>query len=204
MIFHRIDRRDPEAITNRAVGGAAPALDHDVVFAAEIDDVPDDQKIAGETEPGDEREFFLQLAFHFFADRCVTLLRAEPAPSCAKMNSSCVRPAPDIREIRTRYFRAKTEPLRQSRCVLDCFGQIRENCSHFRIALQMALGVLREIFRQIEVRVLANAGENIQHLASVRLRVLHPVCGDKRLTDIATRRSISSRLTRSSPRMKCR
>ena len=50
MIFHRIDRRDPEAITNRAVGGAAAALDHDVVFAAEIDDVPDDQKIAGETE----------------------------------------------------------------------------------------------------------------------------------------------------------
>src|SRR5690349_16787104 len=45
MVFHRINRSNPEAITDRAVGGAAAALDHDVVFAAEIDDVPDNQKI---------------------------------------------------------------------------------------------------------------------------------------------------------------
>ena len=50
MIFHRIDRRDPEAITNRAVSSAAASLDHDVVFAAEIDDVPNDQKITGKPE----------------------------------------------------------------------------------------------------------------------------------------------------------
>src|SRR5262252_5730919 len=50
MIFHWIDRRDPEAITNGAVGSAAAALDHDVVFTAEIDDVPNNQEIAGETE----------------------------------------------------------------------------------------------------------------------------------------------------------
>ena len=49
MIADRIDRRDAEAITDRAVRGAAAALHHDVVFAAEIDDVPDDQKITGET-----------------------------------------------------------------------------------------------------------------------------------------------------------
>ncbi len=55
MIFHRIDRRDSQAITNRAVRGAAPALDHDVVFATEIDDVPNNQKIAGKTELCDER-----------------------------------------------------------------------------------------------------------------------------------------------------
>ena len=78
LIAHRIDRRDPEAITNRAVRRAAAALDHDVVFAAEIDDVPDDQEISGEPEFGYQREFFLELAFHFCADRGVTLLRAEP------------------------------------------------------------------------------------------------------------------------------
>ena len=50
MIAHRIDRRDAETITNRAVRRAAAALHHHVVFAAEIDDVPDDQKIAGESE----------------------------------------------------------------------------------------------------------------------------------------------------------
>ena len=78
MIFHRIHRRDPQAITNRAIGGAATALDHDVVFATEIDDVPHDQEISRETELDYQREFFLDLAFHLRADRRVTLLRAEP------------------------------------------------------------------------------------------------------------------------------
>src|SRR5207249_11193492 len=46
MIFHRINRRDSEAITNCAVRGAPSALDHHVVFATEIDDVPDNQEIS--------------------------------------------------------------------------------------------------------------------------------------------------------------
>src|ERR1041385_3139867 len=44
MILHGIDRRDSQAITYCAVSGATSSLDHDVVFATEIDDVPDDQK----------------------------------------------------------------------------------------------------------------------------------------------------------------
>ena len=59
MIADRIDRRNAKAITDRAVGGAAASLHHDVVFAAKIHDVPDDEKIAGETELADEGEFFL-------------------------------------------------------------------------------------------------------------------------------------------------
>src|SRR5215469_3371186 len=78
MIFHRINRRDAEAITNGAIGGAAPALGHDVVFTAEIDDVPNDQEIAGETELAYQPEFFLDLTIHFRTDRGVTLLRAKP------------------------------------------------------------------------------------------------------------------------------
>ena len=62
MIAHRIHRRDAEAITNGAVGRAAAALHHDVVFAAEFDDVPDDQEITGEPELLDERQFFLNSA----------------------------------------------------------------------------------------------------------------------------------------------
>ena len=81
----------------------------------------------------------------------------------------------------TEIFERKCEPLSQARCVFDRFRQIRENCAHFAIALQMTLGILGEQFAGgIEMRVFANAGENIQHLASVRLRVLHAVCGDER------------------------
>ena len=47
MITHGINRRDPEAVTNRAVGGAAATLHHDVVLAAKIHDVPDNQEVAG-------------------------------------------------------------------------------------------------------------------------------------------------------------
>src|SRR4051794_22617340 len=41
VITDRIDRGNAETITDRAVGGAAASLHHDVVFATKIDDVPD-------------------------------------------------------------------------------------------------------------------------------------------------------------------
>src|SRR5438105_15697973 len=78
MIAHWIDRRDPETITDCAVRSAAPTLHHDVVFAAKIHNVPDDQKIAGKSQLRNEREFFLKLTFHLGADRRVALLRATP------------------------------------------------------------------------------------------------------------------------------
>src|SRR6266566_4357008 len=78
MTTYRIHRRNSEAITNHAVGGAAPALDHDVVFATEIDDIPDNQKIAGEPELADEREFFFELPFYLGTNRRITLLGPEP------------------------------------------------------------------------------------------------------------------------------
>ena len=68
MVADRIDRRDSEAITNRAVRRAAAALHHDVVFPAEINDVPDDQKITGESEPLDQAQFLLDLPLHRRAD----------------------------------------------------------------------------------------------------------------------------------------
>src|SRR5690242_3978705 len=62
MIAHWVDRSNPETITNGAVGRASPALDHDVVFPTEINDVPDNQKISREPELGDQRQFFFQLS----------------------------------------------------------------------------------------------------------------------------------------------
>ena len=67
VIFARINRRNSQTKTNRAVRGAATTLDHDVVFATEIDDVPDNQKIAGKPEFCDERQFLFQLTFYFRA-----------------------------------------------------------------------------------------------------------------------------------------
>src|SRR5947207_4367185 len=65
IVAHRIDRRDSETITNRAVRCAAAALDHDVVLAAKIHDVPHNQEISGKAELDDERELFFDLSPHF-------------------------------------------------------------------------------------------------------------------------------------------
>ena len=57
----RIDRGDPEAVADGAVGGRAAPLHEDVVLPAVIDDVPDDQEVAGEIELLDQIELALDL-----------------------------------------------------------------------------------------------------------------------------------------------
>ena len=52
----RIDGGDAEAVADGAVGRRAAALHEDVVLPAEVDDVPDDQEVAGEIELLDEIE----------------------------------------------------------------------------------------------------------------------------------------------------
>jgi len=67
------------------------------------------------------------------------------------------------------------------RRIFDGFRKVRENCSHFAIIFQMAFGISRQQFPSgIEMSVFTNAGKNIQHLTSVRFRVLHAICGDER------------------------
>ena len=55
--FHadRIDRRYSKRITDGAVGRRAAALHQNVLLAAELDDVPDDQEITCELELLDQR-----------------------------------------------------------------------------------------------------------------------------------------------------
>ena len=93
---HRIDGRDAERIADRAVGGRSAALHQNVLAPAEVDDVPDDQEIAGQIEFFDERELAIDLAagaaaqidgFASDSDSSRLLRRA-----CAGTNSS-FRPA---------------------------------------------------------------------------------------------------------------
>ncbi len=57
----RIDRRDAEAVADRAVGGAAPPLAEDVALARHLDDGVHAQEVRRDLEPGDERELLLDL-----------------------------------------------------------------------------------------------------------------------------------------------
>ena len=143
MVAHRIDRGDPEAKTNRAVRRAPAALHHDVVFAAEIDDVPDDQKITGEPELLDQREFFIELRFHRRADRGVALLRAEKGDGAQERIHRVAIRHRVIGKIVAEIFEGKLEALRQAQGIGDRVRPIAKERFHFRCALQMALRINR-------------------------------------------------------------
>src|SRR3546814_9208559 len=56
------DLGDAEGVADGAVGGAPPPLAEDALAAAEVDDVPHHQEVAGEAELLDERQLVLYLA----------------------------------------------------------------------------------------------------------------------------------------------
>ena len=66
---HRIDRGDAQRVADGAIGRRAAALHQNIFFAAEADDVPDDQEIAGEIEFFDQREFAVDLSARAFVAR---------------------------------------------------------------------------------------------------------------------------------------
>src|ERR1700719_3310181 len=138
-----IDRGDTEAITHRAVGGAAAALHHDVVFAAKIHDVPNNQKISGKSELRDESEFFFELPFYIAADRGITLLGTEPNDRSQKGIHAVACGHRKRWKLVADVLERERQALRQARCVFDRFRQIAKQFSHFAITLQMTLGVLR-------------------------------------------------------------
>ena len=72
----RIDRRDAEAVADGAVGRRAAPLHEDVLLAAEIDDVPDDQEVAGEIELLDQIELALDLRRARSSIRPISFARA--------------------------------------------------------------------------------------------------------------------------------
>src|SRR5882724_552771 len=72
----RVHRRDSERVADRAVGRRAAALDQDVVGAAVLDDVPDDQEIAREVEPADELELVRDLTARARGECALAVARA--------------------------------------------------------------------------------------------------------------------------------
>ena len=80
--FHldRVHRRDSERVTHRAVGRRAASLHHDSILAAELNDVPNDQEVAGELEPLDDPELVFELAARAIVHRA--------APSLARARIS--------------------------------------------------------------------------------------------------------------------
>src|SRR5256714_2467237 len=144
IVADGIDRRDAEAIADRAVRRTAAALDHDIVFPAEIDDVPDNQKITGEAETSDEAELFFQFAFHRSADGAVALLRAEEGDGAQERIHVVAIGNGEGRELVADVFERELEALGETFRIFDGVDPVGEEGAHFGVTLQMALGVLGE------------------------------------------------------------
>jgi hypothetical protein len=73
MVLEWIDFGDSQAETNGAVGGAAASLGHDIVFAAKLHKVGDNQEVSGKTEPLDQSQLMLDLLSNFVGHFAVTV-----------------------------------------------------------------------------------------------------------------------------------
>ena len=113
----RIDRGDPEAVADGAVGRRAAPLHEDVVLPAEIDDVPDDQEVAGELELLDEIELARDLRARAVVIRPVALARADVGDLAQERRSASRPAAPDSRESDSRDRPSCTAADRRARAV---------------------------------------------------------------------------------------
>ena len=74
-IFQRVDVGDFQQIGDDAAGSRTPARSHrNFRFTGELDEVPDNQKVAGEAHRLNDRQFVLQTLTHF-RPRCRIALR---------------------------------------------------------------------------------------------------------------------------------
>ena len=74
---HGIDGRDAKRVAHGAVGGRPAPLHQDALLPAEIDDVPDDEEVAGELEPVDEIELARNLGAGAIVKRPIAIARAD-------------------------------------------------------------------------------------------------------------------------------
>ena len=83
------------------------------------------------------------------------------------------------REFVADVFEGKLKAIGETLGVFNGVEAIRKQGAHFRIALQMAFGVLgKEFAGGIEMGVFADAGEDVENLAAVRARILDAVRRD--------------------------
>ena len=61
VVADGFDRGDPQRVADRAVGGGAPALGEDPLVCAEVDDLVDDEEIAGEVQIDDDLQLMVDL-----------------------------------------------------------------------------------------------------------------------------------------------
>ena len=159
----RIHRRDPEAVAHGAVGRRPPPLHEDVVLPAEIDDVPDDQEVAGEVELVDEVELAGDLRARAIGQRAIAFagadlgnLAEERLLGIAGRDRIVGKAIPQIghRELQT---------IGELPRLPNRIRPIGEQRRHVGRRLQIALRVRRQLSsRARQIGVVMDAGEHVE------------------------------------------
>src|SRR5207302_3220890 len=135
----------------------------DAALAAEADDVPHDQEIAGEVEPLDHAELVLELPADARRDRPIALACAalgERAQAAARRLAGRER---ELRKTVAQVRERERAALGDAAALADGVGHVPEQRRHLRGRLQMALDVGEQPPpRLVEGRAEADAGEDVE------------------------------------------
>src|SRR5207244_5820012 len=163
----------------------------DVVSAAMLDDVPDDQKIAREIEPAEELELVRDLPACPRGQRPIAVTRARTvlAQLAQVPERSLAGRQRELREPVAEIFQGEGQPQRQLPGVVERVGDVPEQLGHRARALQRALAVRQETAAGvIEIGLLADAREDVGERATFRAREERLIGGDQRYAGRARER----------------
>ncbi len=170
----RIDRGDAKAVADGAIGRRSAALHEDVLLAAKIHDVPDDQEVAGEIELLDEIELARDLGAGLVVIRAIAVARADLGDLAEKRRLVLARRHRIGRKPVAEILHGELQPLGERQRFADRLGPIGKEPDHLRRRLQISLGVGGQpASRGIERRVLADGREHVEERPLVGHRKPH-------------------------------
>ena len=180
--LERVDRRDPQAEADGAVGRAAPTLGEDALVAAEADDVGDDQEIAGEPEPSDQGQLLVQQPLHPLRDvAAVAAPRAAEGPVAQNPLHGLAGTDRVARELVAQVFEGELQPIGQPHGLGHRLRQVAEEPGHGGGGLEVRLAIDAEVGAgRVEVGVVAQAGEDIEHFPALGRGLGDPAGGQQR------------------------
>jgi hypothetical protein len=173
---HRVHRRDAQAVADGAVGRRAASLRQDLLLAAEVDDVPDDQEVAGEIELLDQIEFAGDLRAGLVVKRPVALARAHQRDGAQKRAGRFARRHREIRKAIADIGHRVLDPIGQRARGGQRRGLVAEQRRHLGRRLQIPLRVGRQLPpRLFDRRLVADAGEHVIERPLDRIGKAHAV-----------------------------
>ena len=180
VVAQRIDRGDVQEVGHQRVGCRSPSLTANALLAGETNNVPYDEKVAGQSGPLDDGQFMAQLGLGLGRDGVELALQPLPAQMAEVGLQGISLGHREGRQPLHRKIEADVAPLSDAQCVAQGLGQVAEQCGHLTGRFQIALRVgMQEPPRQRLRKggMLANAGQDVVQPPARPPGIMHVVGG---------------------------